>query len=125
MAGFTRIENTKGPDGATNVPKCSNLANVREKIRENKKSSLEEIIELLITHCERHDDIIPVIKAAMQLECGACACLICIPIFKIGGTSTARLRTSLLMTGQNLHPLKSHQEKTVLDIYLRRFFVNK
>jgi hypothetical protein len=56
--GFTSQETTKGPDGVTNVPKCSNLANVREKIRENKKSSLEEIIELLITYYERHDDII-------------------------------------------------------------------
>jgi hypothetical protein len=31
---------------------------VREKIRENKKLSLEEIIELLTKHYERHDDII-------------------------------------------------------------------
>lgn len=56
--GFSSQETTKGPDNTTNVPKCSNFATIREKIRENKKKSLEEIIELLIKYYERHDDII-------------------------------------------------------------------
>jgi hypothetical protein len=57
-AGFASQETTKGPDGHTDVLKCSNLLIVREKIRENKAKQLEDIIDVIITHFERHDDVI-------------------------------------------------------------------
>lgn len=66
--GFSSTETTKGPDGVTNVWKCSNLPIVREKIRDNKKDPLEEIIELIITHYERHDDIIRAHRAEYSVK---------------------------------------------------------
>jgi hypothetical protein len=55
---FISQETVKGPDGQTNVPKCSNLAYVREKIRENKQKPLEDIIHIITNHYETQDDII-------------------------------------------------------------------
>jgi hypothetical protein len=56
--GFNSQETTKGQDGKTDVPKCSNLSIIREKIRENKAKTLEDICDLLISHFERQDDVI-------------------------------------------------------------------
>lgn len=54
---FSSTEMCKGPDGTTMVPKCQNLAIIREKIREKKaeKLPLEEVIHFIIDHFERLD----------------------------------------------------------------------
>jgi hypothetical protein len=66
--GFASNETTKGPDGRTDVPKCSNLSIIREKIRENKTKTLEEICDLLISHFERQDDIIKANRAEYPVK---------------------------------------------------------
>jgi hypothetical protein len=54
---FSSTEMCKGPDGSTMVPKCQNLAIIREKIREKKsdKLPLDEVIHHIIDHFERLD----------------------------------------------------------------------
>ncbi len=55
---FTSTDTTSGPDGQTQVPRCSNLKVICTKIRENKGRPLEELISLLTEHFERLDDSI-------------------------------------------------------------------
>lgn len=53
---FSSTETIVGPDGITRVPKCSNFQIIRDKIRDNKGSTLEEIQTVIIDHFERIDD---------------------------------------------------------------------
>jgi hypothetical protein len=52
---FSSTDTVKGRDGTTNVPKCSNLAIVKDIIRQKKDLTIEEIINHVIDHFERID----------------------------------------------------------------------
>lgn len=52
---FTNVEQIKGPDGTTMVPKSRNYAKVKEMIREHKGQPLEEIVHFIVDAFERVD----------------------------------------------------------------------
>jgi len=54
-ACFQNSETTFGPDGTTIVPKSSNLYYIRNFLKDNKKLTLEEIIEKLVGKFEARD----------------------------------------------------------------------
>jgi hypothetical protein len=56
--GFNDTSTVVGPDKSTQVPKCSNLAKIREFIRQRKACPLEDIICELVRHFERLDTTI-------------------------------------------------------------------
>lgn len=53
--GFNDTSTVLGPDKTTQVSKCSNLAKIREYIREHKAKTLEEIIAFVVGYFERLD----------------------------------------------------------------------
>ena len=55
---FDNKDTIKGPDGSTMVPKCSNMAIVREQIRQKKALPLEQIINHILDHFEKNDILI-------------------------------------------------------------------
>jgi hypothetical protein len=52
---FGNVDQIKGPDGSTMVPKSRNYAKIREMIRERKSQNLEEIMNFIIDSFERND----------------------------------------------------------------------
>jgi hypothetical protein len=52
---FTNVEQIKGPDGVSMVPKSRNYAKIKEMIRERKSQTVEEIVHYIIDSFERVD----------------------------------------------------------------------